>query len=192
MNKRCSLLPFFILVFDSITNVRGGINLSETQNDNGDMEKVDEAPIMDRAVRSLSHNLMPDYLRNVGILRSTRSAKPDYIRSSRSAEQDYLRNIGIMRSTRSAEPPDYLRNVGIMRSTRSVEPDYLRNIGIMRSTRSSDHLRNIGIMRSTRSNEGSMRLKRLLQDMNTLGALRSVRSDCQKPGFYDDLTLRYL
>ena len=67
MNKLISLLPFFILVFDPIRKVRGDKDLSEEQNDDEYKETVDEAPddentIMDRAERSLLHNLTPEIL----------------------------------------------------------------------------------------------------------------------------------
>ena len=140
----------------------GDMDLDEEQNDDEDKEMEEKAldddknNIIDKAARSLPHDLLPDLLRNIGILRST------------PVQSDYLRNQGIMRSSRSFGPesiritrssrleqPHHQIDVGIKRSPRSIEPDYVRNIGIMRSTRSGDpdYLTNsrMRIMRSRRS-----------------------------------------
>ena len=192
MNKLIFLFAFCFLVFDPIRIVMGNIDLDDGQ-DMGRVEEVldDENNVMERAVRSLPHYLFPDRLRNIGILRSTRSdhkigKDSKSARNLRPEDPEYIRNDGIMRSLRSV-PPESIR---IVRSTRSSEPDYWRNLGIMRSTRSADqdYLRNIGIMRPTRSAEqdylrgSGIRKSKRQYHIRNVGIMN----------LYDNLALRFL
>ena len=149
MDKLISLLLFLILVFDPTRIVKGDMDLTEGKNDDQDVKRIDEA-IDD------GNNAM-DPLRNIGILRSTRSyhALISTGKDSNSAKElrpgwpDYHRNIGIMRSLRSYAP----ESTRVIRSTRSAEPNYPRDIRIRSSTRFSkpEYLRNFWIMRYSRS-----------------------------------------
>ena len=98
-----------------------------------------------------------DPLRNIGILRSTRSYHTQIStgKDSNSAKElrpgwpDYHRNIGIMRSLRSHAP----ESTRVIRSKSSAEPNYPRDIRIRSSTRFSkpEYLRNFWIRRYSRS-----------------------------------------
>merc|ERR1719233_2136667 len=96
MNKLISLLPFFILVFHPIRKVRGNKDLAEKQNDDQDKEMEvldDENNIMDRDSRSLHHNLFPNALRNIGILRSSRSENAQTLTGKTSNSPRELRSV---------------------------------------------------------------------------------------------------
>ena len=137
-----------------------------------------------RSLRDIRYGIMRSYLLDFGILRAKNiglmwpnqeniltSIKDKPIPSSLSPVPYSLRNAGIIkpimteiRSLSKRSPLNLPKP-----ETRSDLSDYLRSGSIMRSTRSPKH-----------------------QNMQTLGVMRSVRSDFNHQPLYDDLNLRYL